>query len=75
MTIASFIGPQEIILILLPVLLISILPIFALVDIIRNEFKGPNDKLIWVLVVIFTWLLGAFLYFLIGRNQRINTNR
>lgn len=70
MTLLGFIGGQEIIIILLVVLLIAVLPIIALVDILRSNFEG-NNKLIWILVVLFTWLIGAILYFIIGKNQKI----
>lgn len=51
--------------------LIFVLPtIIALIDILRNEFKGDN-KIIWVLVVLFANIVGAFLYFFIGRSQKI----
>jgi hypothetical protein len=49
--------------------------VFALIDILRNEFKGQNEKLIWVLIIIFVPLLGAILYFVIGRKNRIKLNR
>ena len=70
MHICGFIGPQEIIVILVMVPVLLIIPIIALIDILRNEFKG-NDKLIWVLVVLFLWIIGAILYYFIGRNQKI----
>ena len=70
MTLLGFIGPQEIILILIIGLFAFILPIIALVDILSNKFEG-NNKLIWVLVVIFVNLLGAILYFAIGRQQKL----
>ena len=47
-----------------------ILPIIALIDILKSEFKN-NDKHIWVITVIFLSVIGAILYFSIGRNQRI----
>jgi hypothetical protein len=52
------------------ILLILLFPILALVDILKSKFDGHN-KLIWVLVVIFTNTIGAILYFLIGKNQKI----
>ena len=55
---------------LLFLILIFILPILALVDILKSTFES-NNKLIWVLVVIFTNIIGAVLYFTIGRNQKI----
>lgn len=50
--------------------LFLILPVAALIDIIRSNFEGSN-KLIWVIVVIGLNVFGALLYFLIGRNQKI----
>ncbi|MGE4568772.1 MAG: PLDc N-terminal domain-containing protein [Bacteroidales bacterium] len=47
-----------------------LLPIAAIIDIVRSNFEG-NNKLIWVIVVIAFNFLGALLYFLIGRNQKI----
>lgn len=51
--------------------LILILPVIALVDIVRSQFVG-NDKLIWVLIVLFLPVLGSILYFIIGNRQKIN---
>ena len=70
MEILGIIGPQEIIVILLIVPVFLIIPIIALVDILKSEFTG-NNKLIWVLVVLLSWIIGAILYFFIGRNQKI----
>jgi hypothetical protein len=70
MEILGIVGPQEIIVILLIVPVFLIIPIIALVDILKNEFTG-NNKLIWVLVVLLSWIIGAILYFIIGRNQKI----
>jgi hypothetical protein len=67
----GFMGSQEIVIILLVSLVFFVIPIFALIDILRNDFEG-NNKLIWVLVILLTWLLGAILYYFIGRNQKIN---
>lgn len=46
-------------------------PLIALIDILRNDFKGSNDKVVWVIVVLLIPFLGSLLYFLIGRNQRV----
>jgi len=70
MEILSFIGPQELGIFLIIIPLLLIVPIIALVDILRNEFTG-NNKLIWVLVILLSWIIGAILYFFIGRNQKI----
>jgi hypothetical protein len=44
--------------------------IWALVDILKNEFTGSN-KLIWILAVIMVPMIGMILYWFIGREQRI----
>ncbi|WP_363321607.1 PLD nuclease N-terminal domain-containing protein [Plebeiibacterium sediminum] len=66
MTLAFLFGGIEII-----ILLVVLLPLFALISILKSEFEG-NDKLIWVLVVLFMPFLGAILYFIIGKDKRIN---
>lgn len=54
--------------------LFTVLPVIlwvvALVDCLRSNFES-NTKLIWVIVIIFLPILGALLYFLIGRGQKI----
>lgn len=47
-----------------------ILFLFVLIDIIRHEFTGYN-KIIWILVIVCFPVLGAILYLVFGRNQRI----
>jgi hypothetical protein len=63
------IGPWQMMVIFL-VLISLLLPLIALIDILRNEFTGSN-KLIWVLVVLLFPFLGPILYFIIGMNQKI----
>ena len=70
----GMIGAWQLILILV-VLFLGILPtIIALVDILKSEFKG-NNKIVWILVVLFTNFFGAILYFLIGREQKIKIQK
>ncbi len=65
----GMVGPWQII-ILISILLGIIPTLIALVDILRNKFED-NNKIVWVLVVLFFNLIGAILYFIIGRKQRI----
>ncbi len=44
--------------------------LWALIDILRNEFTGSN-KLVWLLAVVLVPLIGAVLYYFIGRDQKI----
>ncbi len=63
----GMIGPWQIAL----VVFFFIIPLIALIDILRNEFTG-NNKIIWVLVILFIPIFGALLYLIIGRKQRIS---
>lgn len=63
-------GGQELLFILVFLGILVLLPLIALVDVIRSDFSGPNDKLIWVIVILFLNVIGALLYLFIGRNQR-----
>lgn len=51
---------------------LAILWIWALVDCLVNEPSEPgkNDKLIWVLVIIFASFIGALIYLIVRRPQR-----
>lgn len=46
--------------------------VIALIDILRSNFRGQNEKLIWTLVVLFGGFIGAILYLFIGTKQKIN---
>jgi len=52
-------------------LISTIVSVAALVDISTSKFRGSNDKLIWSALVLFGNLMGAVLYFFIGRKQKI----
>jgi len=69
MTLLASVGPWQV-LFLSFFLLGLVLPVLALIQVIRNSFPG-NEKLIWVLAIIFFPILGAFLYFVIGRRRII----
>lgn len=64
------IGAWQSILILITLFIFILPSIIALVDILRNEFTS-NNKLVWVLVVLLGNFLGAILYFIIGRKQKL----
>lgn len=50
-------------------LVLLALPITALVHLFRSNMQG-QDRLTWVLLVIFMPVVGSILYFLIGKKQR-----
>jgi len=68
-----FLGQTEIIFIVIILLFVLILPIIALIDVLKNKFEG-NNKIIWVLLIVFLGVLGTTLYYFIGRKQKINKN-
>jgi len=70
MILLGIIGTAELIFILIVTTFFILFPLIALVDIIRSKFEG-NMQLIWVIIVIFFNIIGSILYFLIGRNQKI----
>ncbi len=71
----GMLGSFQIILVLGIVFLFGFIPtIIALIDILKNKFEG-NNKIVWVLVVLFFNLIGAILYFSIGRNQKLRNHR
>lgn len=43
---------------------------WALIDLLKSDFKNSTNKLIWLLVVVFLYAFGALLYFFIGRQQK-----
>ena len=69
MTLLGVIGLTEMLIIVIVVLFCFLLPLLAIVDIIRSKFEG-NMQLIWVIIVVFFNILGSILYFIIGRNQK-----
>jgi uncharacterized membrane protein YidH (DUF202 family) len=47
-----------------------ILVIYSLVDVIRSEFKDPNMKLIWIIVILFAQLIGTLVYLILGKSTK-----
>jgi len=48
-----------------------VLWLWMLVDCLANEPSEGNDKVIWAIVIVFLTVLGALLYLLVRRPQRI----
>jgi hypothetical protein len=71
MELLGIIGPQELVLVLIVAFGLFLLPLLAIIDIVRSRFEG-NMQLIWVIIVVCFNLIGAILYFIMGRNQKID---
>ena len=48
-----------------------VLWIWTLIDCITNEPKDGNEKIVWVIVIVFTHFIGALIYLLVRRPRRI----
>ena len=55
-------------------LLLTIFWVWMLVD-CANSPMNTSDKTAWILIILFTHILGAALYFFIPRNERLRTAR
>jgi hypothetical protein len=60
--------PELIVLVVLG--LLAIPSILAFIDIMRSNFEG-GKKIFWLLFVIFFSFIGAIVYFIMGRKQKI----
>lgn len=73
MEILGIIGPAQLFIVFFAMgigLLFIGLTLLALIDVLRNEFTD-NNKLIWILVILFLGPIGAILYFLLGKQHKI----
>ncbi|MPL54976.1 hypothetical protein SDC9_00442 [bioreactor metagenome] len=62
----------HLIFVLFIILLPSVLWIFALIDILKSNFKDSTNKIIWVLIVLLLPVLGSILYFIFAGQQKTN---
>ncbi len=49
----------------------SVLWIWMLIEVLTKETDEGNTRLIWALVIIFTHWLGAIIYLLVRREERL----
>lgn len=64
-------GIWQIILLLLVVLSL-VLPLIAIINIVKSEFRDNNSKLIWVFIVLFLPIIGSLVYFIVGPSQKLD---
>jgi hypothetical protein len=43
--------------------------ILMLIDCVKRKFKEESEKIVWVLVIIFTGIIGASIYYFIVKNK------
>jgi len=66
----AFIGALSGLVVAFLVILGLLLPLLALISVLTGRFPG-NEKLVWVLVIIFLPYLGSILYFIVGKQNRM----
>lgn len=45
---------------------------YTIYEVVTSRFANSTDKLIWALIVVLVPFLGTILWFVIGRNKRLN---
>jgi predicted membrane protein len=63
-------GGLEILFFLFSIVFAILLPVLAIVDIIKSD-RETNEKLLWAVIVLLSNFLGSLLYFAVGRKQRV----
>lgn len=67
-------APQDITILVLVLFLVALPTVFwiiELVDAARRQFSEPNLKIVWLLVIFFAHILGALIYYFVGKKQGI----
>ncbi|MHA7130463.1 PLD nuclease N-terminal domain-containing protein [Algoriphagus namhaensis] len=49
--------------------------IYAVIDLLKSDFRKPNQKLIWTLLLIFVPIFGTFLYLSMSRRDKVRDTR
>lgn len=66
---AEFLGVIFLLLFFLVVFAIIIgafvLWIMMIVDAAKRDFPGPNDKIVWILIIVLAQFLGAIIYYFV----------
>lgn len=66
-------GTNELIIILLGLTLL-ILPIVALVDLVKSDFKDSTSKIVWAIIIVFMPILGSIIYLIFSKNQKVEVS-
>jgi len=45
--------------------------IWVLIDAVTNEPSEGNDKIMWILIIVLAGIVGALIYYLVRRPERI----
>ncbi|RYZ19304.1 MAG: PLDc_N domain-containing protein [Sphingobacteriales bacterium] len=64
-------GTGEIGILLAVALLPAILTLYSVIDIFRSQFKQPNSKLLFLILVIVAPMIGSLVYLLLRRDYKL----
>jgi hypothetical protein len=64
-------GLLELILITFTVITIVLVIPFSIYDVIKSKEMSDNHKFLWILFIIVAPILGAIIYLLLGRKQKV----
>jgi hypothetical protein len=70
-TILTFIPKMLLIVTVVGVIILLILQTWMLIDCATKEPSQGNDKIVWVIIIIFTGFIGALVYLIVRRPKRI----
>jgi hypothetical protein len=45
--------------------------IWMIIDCATNEPRESTDKVVWIIIIVFTYLIGAAIYYFVRRPRRI----
>jgi len=48
--------------------------ITMLLDAIKRDFQKENEKIIWIVLIAVTWIIGALLYYFMIKKKSENLN-
>lgn len=63
-------GGGSIVIFLLFGLIYTIFWIYCLVDVLRSDFKDPNMKIIWIVILLFAQGIGPIVYLAMGKSTK-----
>ena len=69
----TMIGIGELLLVVSTALVLgaSVFWVFMIIECATKERASGNEKLVWILIIIFTHWIGALIYYFVRRPQRI----
>ena len=44
--------------------------VWMIVDCAKRNFKNNNEKIVWILVILFAKIIGALIYFFVVKNRK-----